>query len=106
MKNETTESWFNEECLCKAAVLQPTKIVYWYIEQIKQGKYAKNFGKRYKQKAIKGFYLEIKSRNAGRKRPLLFVKDKGGNLLGDADDIIERWREYYKELLNVKERKM
>lgn len=44
----------------------------------------------YKQGVIKNFHQKVKSRNAGRERRLLFVKDKHGNLFGDEKKIMER----------------
>lgn len=57
-----------------------------------------------KQKDVKNFYQGAKSRNGGRKQGLLFVKDKDGNLLDEEEEIIDKWREYFTELLKGSER--
>ncbi|XP_008486482.1 uncharacterized protein LOC103523195, partial [Diaphorina citri] len=46
------------------------------------------------------FYRIIKRLRTDKECPLKFVKDKEGNLLTREEEIMERWRQYFAELLD------
>lgn len=46
------------------------------------------------------FYRTVKSMKREKECPIKFVKDKSGSLLRQDTQIMERWREHFKELLN------
>lgn len=64
----------------------------------------KFFEENCKQKNIKIFYQNFKSRNPGRKHRLLFVKNKDKNLLGDEEEVRDKQWEYFSERLNKSEK--
>lgn len=55
---------------------------------------------KYKRQDIRNFYRDIKDvRKSFQSHPVHY-KDKEGNLIGEEEDIIKRWEQYFKELLN------
>ena len=45
------------------------------------------------------FYQQVKRQRVGYAPPTTFCNDANGNLLVKDDDILQRWREYFAELL-------
>jgi hypothetical protein len=48
------------------------------------------------------FYKEVWERKIGFRPRADFCRDKEGNLLGGEEEIKDRWKEYFEELLNMK----
>lgn len=57
----------------------------------------------YNNKAARTFYQSITSIKRGEQTKTIICKDKEGNLIGEMDKILNRWTEYFTELLNVNE---
>ncbi|XP_050511411.1 uncharacterized protein LOC126887736 isoform X2 [Diabrotica virgifera virgifera] len=49
------------------------------------------------------FYNTLKSMRKPKPNTLKNVKDKNGNILTEENEIMERWREYFEELLEVEQ---
>lgn len=54
----------------------------------------------YVSKEVRNFYQEVKKSKNKENKELAYCRDKTGNLIGDTDGKLRRWREHFQELLN------
>ena len=54
-----------------------------------------------KNKNIRGLYRRINDFNRGYQSTSNLVKDKNSDLLADSYNILNRWKNYFSQLLNV-----
>lgn len=54
----------------------------------------------FKNKEIKKAYKNIREEKGDLKTTNIFYKDKEGNLIGEEEEQLEIWRQYFKEMLN------
>lgn len=125
-KKEKVKDWYDKEC--EKALIERTKLrmkmltdpsienTDRYKEQRRLCKQLCRTKKRnyrekimakletnYINKEIKNLYQGVKKIKQNNQGPTIFIKNKEGLLLGDQEDILERWAEYYEELLNKEE---
>ncbi|KAK9717163.1 hypothetical protein QE152_g24330 [Popillia japonica] len=55
---------------------------------------------KYKMKEIRNFYKDAKEIRKDHKGRTAHYKNKEENLIHDEKEVADRWREYFKELLN------
>jgi hypothetical protein len=54
-----------------------------------------------KNKNIRDVYRDVNELNKGYQPKSNLVKDENGDLLGDSDNILNRWKNYFCQLLTV-----
>lgn len=59
---------------------------------------------KYRNKEIRNFYKGVKGIRTENKGTQRYVKDKEGELLGNPQEVKERWKEYFELELNISER--
>ena len=55
---------------------------------------------KYKRKEIRNFYKDVRHIKKGYTNRVTHYKNKEGELIGEEEGIIKRWKEYFEELLN------
>lgn len=60
----------------------------------------KDLETKYINREIKNFYQEVKKSRGEYRHRTIYIKDKEGNLLGNNDNILQRWKEHFDETLN------
>lgn len=55
---------------------------------------------KYKNKEIRNFYRDVKEMRKGYQARTVHYKNKEGNLISNEEEVVERWKEYFDELLN------
>ncbi|KAK9723442.1 hypothetical protein QE152_g19235 [Popillia japonica] len=60
----------------------------------------------WKSKELRNFYQEIKRGKGQHRKPAYYLKDKGGHLIGDKEGKLNRFAEYFEELLSKDESEM
>lgn len=63
-------------------------------------KYLETIEEKYRNREIRNFYQGVKKVKRGYQSKTILCQDKQGNLIGNQEKAIERWAEYFEELLN------
>lgn len=64
-----------------------------------------NMEENFKNKEIRALYAGLRTEKKGFVPKPIFCKSKEGKLLADEDEILERWQQYFDELLNENSRR-
>ncbi|XP_031639297.1 uncharacterized protein LOC116351343, partial [Contarinia nasturtii] len=96
MPNRTEENWtsYKEQRDTAKRMVKEAKEGHW----IKFGEELEEAG----QQRNKVFWTKVKNiRNGGKKQAPTAVLDKSGNLVIGRNNVLNRWKEYFDDLLNV-----
>lgn len=122
-KKAITNEWFDDSCKKANEAKNEARQLYLanhtqeneisYIEKRKNAKKlikkrkkifmkdkVKEIENNYNQNAPRNMYLNIKKQTKNYQPRTNICKDKYGNTLSDKNEIVDRWREYFDELLN------
>lgn len=60
----------------------------------------KHIEEEYQKKDIRNFYKDVKRIRTNKEEVTMYLKDKDGNLIGDEDEKLGRWKQYFEQILN------
>ncbi|KAJ8921292.1 hypothetical protein NQ315_013766 [Exocentrus adspersus] len=91
---EEAKNKFEEQRRKTKMMLRNNKIKHYEKEQ-----YNKN-RRDYRNNDIRNFYQGVKNERKGYQPKPVFYKDKDGKIIAADDEVLERWKGYFKQLLN------
>ncbi|XP_055388138.1 uncharacterized protein LOC129616507 [Condylostylus longicornis] len=100
---QRNQEWYDEECanaikeknMAREIMLKKRTAIKKRVEEINSA---------HNSKSIRKFYAKLKHEKAGFQPKLINVKDKDGIILTEKMQILNRWKQYFQELLNTESR--
>jgi hypothetical protein len=102
---KNNKPWFDDECSKLIDQWKQTKLQWLQNPNQMNGENLKNLrsktNRTFRNKNIRDLYRGINEFKKGYQPRINIIKDENGNLLADLQNVLNRWKNFFNQVLNV-----